>query len=254
MIVYQFDAEIAAAYGVDEAVMIWNLQYWIEHNRANGMHFHDGRYWTWNSVDAFTQIFPFWSRSQVRRILKSLEDKEVIMTGNYNQSAYDRKTWYAFTDRFSQIHLLKSTNGDVETEKSITDSTIATDSNKIIKQDDKEREADGGLFPLSPSEVKTKKSRGTTEPLCLFVNSRYYDFDLFAEQFRGDPFRGVDIRYYYGVVADWSSSKGAKKQDWIATARNIMRRDSDDGKLHRCVVPGCALSPDAIKYLENMAD
>ena len=247
---------MARLYGVDEAIMIWNLQYWIEHNRANGMHLHDGRYWTWNSVEAFTEIFPFWSRGQIRRILKSLEDKGVLLTGNYNQSSYDRKTWYAFTDRFLQMHLSKSANGCAENGKCLIDSSLSIDTTaeKIIKENDKTSTADGGLFPDEPAVTKQKKARGTTEPLCLFADSKFYDVDVFAAQFSRTEFSAVDIHYYHGVVADWSASKGARKRDWIATARNIMRGDADKGRLHVISGNGCALSPDAIKYLQDMAD
>lgn len=255
MTVYQFDAEMAVTYGVDEAIMIWNLQFWIEHNRANGMHLHDGRYWTWNSVEAFTEIFRFWTRGQIRRILKSLEDKGVIMTGNYNQSAYDRKTWYAFTDQFLQMHLSKSANGYAENDKSFIDSSLSKESSEnIINTVDKMREADPGLFPHEETAAKQKKDRGTSEPLCLFADSKFYDVDVFAAQFSRPEFASVDIHYYHGVVADWSASKGAKKRDWIATARNIMRGDADKGRLHVISGTGCALSPDAIKYLQDMAD
>ena len=260
MKVYQFDAELAQIYGVDEAIMIWNLQYWIEHNRANGMHFHDGHYWTWNSVEAFTQIFTFWTRAQIRRILKSLEDKGVILTGNYNQDAFVRKTWYAFTCAFEQKHLSKSTNGDAETEKCNIDNSISrVISENIIKEaDKKEVPADGGLFPeeVHPTTIE-KKARGTSEKLCLFADSKYSTFENFITQFNGPEYADIDLRYYFEVVSDWSASKGAKKHDWIATARNIMRRDADAGKLHRLIsVPdiGLALSPDAIKYLNEMAD
>ena len=51
--------------------MIFNLAYWIRHNEANGLHYHDGRTWTFNSVEAFTKLFPFWSRgSETNREVK----------------------------------------------------------------------------------------------------------------------------------------------------------------------------------------
>ena len=242
---------MAEHYGVDNAIMIWNLSYWIQHNEANGMHYHDGRTWTFNSVDAFTKIFPFWSKGQIRRILKSLEESGVIMTGNYNASAYDRKTWYAFTDSFLQMHLSKSTNGKSENDKSIKDSIINQDSTKIINEDNKP--ADGGLFPAEPDEKKVGRPRKTSEPACLFENSRFADYDAFAVQFKTPEFVDIDIVYYYHAVADWSAQKGKKMKDWIATARNFIRGDIEKGKLHK-ITTGPVLSPDAIQYLKDMAE
>lgn len=236
MKVYNFDAEIAAEYGVDNAIMIWNLQYWIEHNEANGKHFYDGRTWTFNSVDAFSKIFSFWSKGQIRRILNSLIEKGVILTGNYNSSAYDRTTWYAFTDSFLQMHFPKSKNGETETARCINDGNINPSIDIYNKnQDNKNDAAESGLFPSEQAEIITRPRR-TSENLCLFENSRFYNYETFAKEFTAPEFAGVDILYYYHAVADWSAQGGKKKRDWIATARNFMRGDMENGKLHR--LPG----------------
>ena len=60
---YSFNAEIAQIYGVDEAVFIHNLYWWIAKNEANGRHYYDGRTWTYNTMKAFSTLFPFWSVS-----------------------------------------------------------------------------------------------------------------------------------------------------------------------------------------------
>lgn len=255
---YQFDTDIAQQYGVDNAIMIWNLSYWIQHNESNGMHFHNGRTWTYNTVEAFTKIFPFWSRGQIRRILKSLEDAGVIVTGNYNQSARDRTIWYAFSDSFQnqQMHLSKSANGNVEIGKCNSIESITNESNEQIENANN-KPADGGLFPTEPAfeTVTVTRPRRTAEPAaCLFENSRFAEYNAFAAEFTAPEFADVDIIYYYHAVADWSAQKGKKMKDWIATARNFIRGDMEKGKLHRKSGTGPGLSPDAIKYLQDMAD
>lgn len=117
--------------------------------------------------------------------------------------------------------------------------------------------ADGDLFPSEPinESVKVTRPRRTSEPAaCLFENSRFYDFDRFAAEFKAPEFSNIDIVYYFHAVADWSAQHGRKMKDWIATARNFIRGDLEKGKLHRKSANGPALSPDAIKYLESMAD
>lgn len=252
---YQFDTDIAALYGVDESIMIANLQFWIRKNEANGKHFHDGRFWTYNSIEAFTKLFPFWTARQIRRVLKSLEEKGVIVTGNYNTSAYDRTTWYAFGDSFlqkGQKHFTEMSNGNDKSVKSVINNV--TD----IKTDSKPNEAaDGGLFPTEPAfeTVTVTRPRRTAEPAaCLFENSRFAEYNAFAAEFTAPEFADVDMVYYYHAVADWSAQKGKKMKDWIATARNFIRGDMEKGKLHRKSGTGPGLSPDAIKYLQDMAD
>ena len=116
--------------------------------------------------------------------------------------------------------------------------------------------ADGGLFPSEPGfvPVTVTRPRRTAEPAaCLFDNSRFNDYKLFAAEFTAPEFANVDIVYYYHAVADWSAQKGKKMKDWIATARNFIRGDIEKGKLHK-LNDGAALSPDVIEYLKDMAN
>lgn len=95
---YSFSVELAIKYGVNAAIMLKNLMFWIEKNMANKKHFYDGKYWTYNSVRAFQLLFPFWTDKQIRRILDNLVEKKVIAKGNYNKIGYDRTLWYTIID------------------------------------------------------------------------------------------------------------------------------------------------------------
>jgi hypothetical protein len=111
-----FDEALAIEYGVDEAIFISNLYFWIRKNEANEKHFYDGRTWTYNTFQAWCALFPFWSEKQVRRIVKRLSDCGAILTGNYNKIAFDRTLWYALSDealsicRNGHMHLPKRAN------------------------------------------------------------------------------------------------------------------------------------------------
>jgi hypothetical protein len=97
--VHSFLIEDAEKYGVECAIMLYNLRYWCEKNRANEKNFHDGYYWTYNSKRAFTVLFPYWTERQIRTILDKLRESGAIKVGNYNQNGYDRTLWYAVTDQ-----------------------------------------------------------------------------------------------------------------------------------------------------------
>ena len=119
---YNFNVEIATKIGVDEAIMLNNFVYWLAKNKANNKNFFDGNFWTFNSVRAYCELFPFWKESQIKRILKSLIDQNVLVVGNYNQNAYDRTNWYSLSNEY--IHLIDwtiSTNGKAENSQPIPD-------------------------------------------------------------------------------------------------------------------------------------
>lgn len=96
--IHNFETNIAEKYGINAAIILQNMYYWIEKNRANEKHFHDGYYWTYNSMKAFEELFPYMSNKQIRGALKKLEDDGIIIDGNYNNSPYDRTKWYAITE------------------------------------------------------------------------------------------------------------------------------------------------------------
>lgn len=94
-----FDIEIAQKYGLLESILLQNIYFWIEKNRANNTHFYDGRYWTYNSNKAFAEIFPYVSEKQIRTALDKLRKENILITGNYNKIGFDKTLWYSITDK-----------------------------------------------------------------------------------------------------------------------------------------------------------
>lgn len=97
--IHNFDAEIAQKYGLLESVLLNHIYYWIEKNRANESNFYEGTYWTYNSTRAFNELFPYASERQIKNALKHLREEGILLTGNYNKSAYDRTLWYALSKK-----------------------------------------------------------------------------------------------------------------------------------------------------------
>ena len=91
---YHFNSKIAKKYGVNEAIFLQNISYWIMKNKANEKNFHDEYYWTYNSNNAFTKIFEFWSHQNIKTIIKNLIQKNIIKIGNYNKLGFDQTKWY----------------------------------------------------------------------------------------------------------------------------------------------------------------
>ena len=96
---HSFNIYIAKKYGVQAAVLLKNLYFWIEKNRANETNFFDGHYWTYNSKNAFAELFPYMTARQIDYALQKLIEDGLIITGNYNKVAYDRTLWYAITKK-----------------------------------------------------------------------------------------------------------------------------------------------------------
>lgn len=94
-----FDVEVATKYGTNVSILLGNINYWIQKNKTNGKHFHDGRYWTYNTVAAFHDLMPFMSVNVINTALKRAEEEGLLVTGNYNKLPFDRTKWYALTEK-----------------------------------------------------------------------------------------------------------------------------------------------------------
>lgn len=115
---YHFDTNKAVILGVDGAIMLENIHYWVNLNKANDRNFYDGEYWTYNSKKAFAELFPFWSEKQIRRILDNLIKDGYLKTGNYNKVGYDRTLWYTLTEKgWNLWNFNISPNGPMEQPK-----------------------------------------------------------------------------------------------------------------------------------------
>ena len=50
---------VAIHYGLEEAIFLDSIVFWYKENKANDRNFRDGRWWTFNSVGAFEELFPW---------------------------------------------------------------------------------------------------------------------------------------------------------------------------------------------------
>lgn len=98
MKVHSFYIEEAEKHGVEKAVILYNLRFWLEKNKANGSNEHDGYYWTYNSAKAFSDLFPYFKERKINRLLNQLEEDGQILSGCFNKKGYDRTKWYSMPE------------------------------------------------------------------------------------------------------------------------------------------------------------
>lgn len=224
----------------------------------------DGFVWYQYSDEKMADDFPLLF-GVAKRCYKNIS--ELAALGFVELTKLGRTKYVRFTNRCAdwgkQKEQIRSNSPKTDQEKTENGPVIGPKTDpvynnyNITNPNIEDKAADGGLFPTEPAfeTVTVTRPHRTAEPAaCLFENSRFADYNAFASEFAATKFDDVDIVYYYHAVADWSAQHGRKMKDWIATARNFIRGDMEKGKLHRKSGTGPVLSPDAIKYLQDMAD
>lgn len=202
---HMFDTEIATKFGINAAVIFQNIAFWCDHSRANGTNLHDGLHWTYNSVKAFQDQFPYLGKSQISGALQKLIDEGLIVKGNYNKVAYDRTAWYAVTELGETMFrkpdyamsenltfdLSKIGNGNAENRKPIPDINPNIQPNKYI------------------GRTKNGFTKPTVEEIRDFITENH--FSINPEDF-----------YDYYESNGWMVGKSHMK-DWKATVRRWER-------------------------------
>lgn len=93
---HSFDTEIAKLVGVEAAVIYSNIQFWCDKNRANLKHCYHGNYWTYNSKNAFLELFPYMTYNQIKTALKKLKEADLIdVKSGLGDDKWDKSNWYS---------------------------------------------------------------------------------------------------------------------------------------------------------------
>lgn len=95
---HSFDPDIAKEYGVNEAIILYNIAFWVDTNKKNDRNFFDGHYWTYNSAKAFKEQFPYMSVRTIQRVIKNLIDNGLILSGKFSSDSRNRTNYYTLTD------------------------------------------------------------------------------------------------------------------------------------------------------------
>lgn len=90
------DPDLATVIGLNEAIVLQQLNYWLHSKSAKRI---DGHLWIYNTYENWQkQNFPFWSIPTIRRTFTSLKKKGIVVTSNFNKAGFDKTKWYSIDE------------------------------------------------------------------------------------------------------------------------------------------------------------
>lgn len=114
----------------EEAIALNQISYWLEKYKEFNHNFKDGRYWVYNSYQKWHEDnFPFWHPSKIKRIFRSLENKGLLISANYNSAVFDKTKWYTI-----DYDKLQSMADDYESKKE-SQSPLVEDEPSLVEND-----------------------------------------------------------------------------------------------------------------------
>ena len=112
---FQFDTEIACEHGVDVAIFLTQLSYWIYRNRTFGDNYREGKTWAKISTTGLIKYFPFWTYRQIRSVrTKALKAGEIVVE-KFSKDRSDHTYWIAFSDESK--HLVSFKNDPIQSKE-----------------------------------------------------------------------------------------------------------------------------------------
>lgn len=79
--------------GDREAIFLYKLLEWVEKNEANERNYHDGCYWSYNSLRGMTRIFP-WSKRELETTINKLRDAGIIRAEKLSKDPQNMTLFY----------------------------------------------------------------------------------------------------------------------------------------------------------------
>jgi len=89
-----FQPSLAVAIGINEAIVLQQIHYWISNVKNKGYE-QDGYKWVYNTYAEWKETnFPFWSENTIQRIFANLEEMGLVVSIQPMKGKYDRTKYY----------------------------------------------------------------------------------------------------------------------------------------------------------------
>lgn len=209
-----FSPTLATEIGLSESIVIQQIHYWLEINKDANRNFHDGYYWTFNSYTEWQEQFPFWSVRNIKRIFTSLEEKGLLIIGNYNRLKFDRTKWYRI-DYDALTNLINSP----KCKKCPTMVTKVSNDETLFAP----------TIPETTSETTTKTNK-VNKGICSSETNPSYSFESYLQEYDFDNEDKVDaVAYYLQCYEEYMGCKhpNLKAEQWQRVEQRILKFDGE---------------------------
>lgn len=99
---------LAKAIGLNEAIFLQQVHYLLNHSRKNA----EGKYWIFNTLEQWQEVFSYWSVSTIRRTIDNLKKQGLLIaTDKFNKLKMDKTKWYSVDyERLENINMPTAKN------------------------------------------------------------------------------------------------------------------------------------------------
>lgn len=95
---HSFNTAVAEDFGVEKAIILEHFVFWVRKNYANRINIYkDGKAYTYNSAEAFAEIFTYFKARKIAELLRQMEADGLIQSIQIHGT--DRRKSYTVSDK-----------------------------------------------------------------------------------------------------------------------------------------------------------
>lgn len=251
----QLLSSLAKLIGVNEAIILQQVHYWITNKYNNNLF--EGRKWVYNTYEQWREQFPFWSKRTIERTIINLEKRGILLSREGERRLKYYSIDYAPLNDLLMTKSIQTITSNCHPEVSRQSGATITSScgdshDKVARSyidtetttkittergDAREREPNepidvsmsGHFVPTPPQEgfQKNGVKKGTALDINWTLPDRWREWAIELGMMNEEiDLTEVNFRDYW-----ISTVKNRTKNDWFATWRGWCRRDRQDRKL-----------------------
>lgn len=149
---------LAAAIGVNEAILLQQINYWVKHaeKSKDERKLKKGRWWTYNTYADWQEQMPWMSVSGIRKLVKKLKDLGLVAVVKYKKQAQDHTLWYTVNyDAVDQMCHIDVTESDTSMCPEVTHPDVTESDTSYIESESPESQSE---IPVGTDEPSQEKS------------------------------------------------------------------------------------------------
>ena len=151
---HSFDVGIAVACGIEAALLYNHLTFWLVHNKIQGINQINGKTWTYDTSEAITKYFPYFTPKQIKYALAKLCDAGIIIKAQLSPDKFNKTNWYSLAD-----------------ETVLSYSNNVYDETKLSDRSDKRESSIGQICPMDRTNMSDLHNTDTK--LTDTINTSY---------------------------------------------------------------------------------
>ena len=219
---------LARAIGLNEAIVLQQLHYWMAHAKTK----HEGRQWVYKTYEEWQTCFPFWSIRTIKSVFAGLKASGLVCVQALSDDKWNRVNFYSVNyEKLEEITGVQSQVIEIHHSAEVAPSIVqklhhqsckpcTIDSAEVALSSIPENTTENTTEKKAPAAKETT-SRATTLPTDFAISEQVREW---ATKQGFAPWLDLHLEHF----RDYALSKGKTYADWDAAFRNAIRDDWGD--------------------------